>query len=94
MTYELVFLATNVRNIHVVGGWAQFFELLSSEDVNGSKMDLCVTVLASLGGRHVDNLAWAVLDDYETVFAKSGTLHRVGGRSTGIGAIKGVLLML
>jgi len=91
---ELVFLAANVGDIHVVGGWAQVFELLASEDVNGNKMDLGVTVLASLGGGHFDNLARAVLDHNVTVFAKSRTLHGVGGRGTGVGALKGVLLML
>jgi hypothetical protein len=94
MTYELVFLATNVGDIHVVGGWAEFFELLASEDVNGNKMDLCVTVLASLRGGHVYNLAWTVLDADEAVLAQSRTLHWVGGRGTGVGALEGVLLML
>jgi hypothetical protein len=49
-TYELVFLAADIWHIHVVGGWAQFFELLASEDVDGNQMDLSVTVLTSLGG--------------------------------------------
>jgi hypothetical protein len=57
-----------------VGGWAKFFKLLASEDINGNKVDLGVTVLASLGGGHVDNLAGAVLDHNETVLAK---LHEV-----------------
>lgn len=53
-----------------MGGWAKFFELLASEDVNGNKMDLGVTVLAGLGGRHVDDLAWAALDHNEAVLAE------------------------
>lgn len=53
-----------------MGGWAKFFELLASEDVNGDKMDLGVTVFASLGGGHIDDLAWAVLDHNETVLAE------------------------
>jgi hypothetical protein len=73
-TYELVFLAANVGNVHVVGGWTKFFELLTGEDINGNKMDLSVTVLAGLGGRHVDNLAGAVLDHNEAVLAE---LHQV-----------------
>ena len=40
-----------------MGGWAEFFKLLSSEDVNSCKMDLGVAVLAGLGGGHVDDLA-------------------------------------
>ena len=42
-------------------------------------MDLGVTVLSSLGGGHVDDLAWATLDDNEAVLSQGGTLHRVGG---------------
>jgi len=91
---KLVFLAADVWNIHVVSGWAKFFKLLAGEDVDGDKMDLGVTVLASLGGGHFDNLAWAVLDHDETVLAQSRALHRVRGRGTGIGALEGVLLML
>jgi hypothetical protein len=69
-TYELVFLATNVGDIHIMGGWTKFFELLAGEDINGNKMDLGVTVLAGLGGGHVDNLAGAVLDHNKTVLAE------------------------
>ena len=47
-TYELVFLATDVGHVHVVGGRAQFFQLLAGEDVDGDEMDLGVAVLASL----------------------------------------------
>lgn len=32
------------------------FKLLAGEDVESDKVDLGVTVLASLGGRHVDDL--------------------------------------
>ena len=77
-----------------MGGWAQFFEFLASEDVDSDKMDLGVTVLAGLGGGHFDNLAWTVLDHDETVLAQSRALHWEGGRGTGIGALEGVLLML
>jgi hypothetical protein len=93
-THKLVFLATDVWNIHVVGGWAEFFELLASKDVNGNEMDLCVAVLASLGGGHVDDLARAVLDADEAVLPQGRALHGIGGGGTGIGALKGVLLML
>lgn len=70
-THKLVLLTTNIWNIHVVGGWTQFFEFFAGKDVESDKMDLCVTVLSSLGGGHVNNLAWSVLDDYETVLAQS-----------------------
>jgi hypothetical protein len=93
-THELIFLAANVRNIHVMGGWAEFLELLSSKDVNGNKMDLGVAVFSSLGGGHVNDLARTVLDHDEAVLAQSRALHRIGGRGTGIGAFEGVLLML
>ncbi len=40
-----------------MGGRAEFFKLLASEDIDSDQMDLGVTVLASLGGGHVDDLA-------------------------------------
>ena len=62
VTHQGVFIAGDVGHIHVVGRWAQLFKLLSSENVDGDKMDLGVTVLSSLGGTHVDNLAGPALD--------------------------------
>ena len=90
----MVFLATDIGYVHVVGRWAKFFELLAGEDVNGDEMDLGVAVLASLGCGHVDNLARAVFDHDEAVLPERRALHRVGGGGTSIGALKGVLLML
>jgi len=90
---KLVFLTCNIWDIHVVSGWAKFFELLTGEDIDGGKMDLCVTVLTSLGGRHVDDLAWAVLDADEAVLSQGRALHGVGSRGTGIGALKGVFML-
>jgi len=90
---KLVFLARNVWNIHVVGGWAKFFEFLSGEDIDSNKMDLGVTVLTSLGGRHIDNLARAVLDADEAVLSQGRTLHGVGSRGTGIGTLEGVFML-
>ena len=58
-THELVFVPEDVGDIHVVGGGAKFLKLLASEDVDGDQVDLGVTVLASLGGGHVDDLAGA-----------------------------------
>lgn len=92
-TYKLEFAARDVGNIHVVGGGRKIFKLLAGEDVNGSQVNLGVTVLSSLGGGHVDNLAGTVLDDNETVLTESGTLHGVSGGSTGIGAVEGVLML-
>lgn len=78
-----------------MGGWAQLLEFLAGEDVNGDQMNLCVSVLASLGGRHVDNLAGTVLDDDETVLSQGRALHGEGGRCASVcGGIESVLLML
>lgn len=77
-----------------MGGGAEFFELLASEDIDGDQMDLGVTVLASLGGRHINNLARAVLDHNEAVLSQGGTLHREGGRGARIGGVEGVLMLL
>ena len=76
-----------------MGGRAKFFELLASEDIDSNKMDLGVAVLASFGGRHVDDLAGAVLDHNETVLPQSRALHREGGRGAGIGGLEGVLML-
>ena len=78
-THELVFLAGNVGNLHVVSGGGKIFELLVGEDIDGNQMDLCVAVLASLGGGHFHNLAWALLDDDEAVLPQGRALHRVCG---------------
>jgi hypothetical protein len=92
-TYELVLLAADVGDVHVVGRGAELLKLLRGEDVNGDQMDLGVAVLAGLGGGHLDNLAGTVLDDDEAVLPQSRTLHGVGLRGTGIGALKGVLML-
>ena len=76
-----------------MGGRGQVLELLAGEDVDGDQVDLGVTVLAGLGGGHVDDLARAVLDDDVTVLPQSGTLHRVGGGGTGIGGVEGDLML-
>lgn len=81
-------------NLHIVGGWGEIFELLVGEDIDGDQMDLCVAVLASLGGGHLDDLAWALLDDDEAVLSQGRALHGVGRRGTGIGALEGVLMLV
>ena len=81
-------------NLHVVGRWGEIFELLVGEDINGDQVNLCVTVLASLGGRHFDDLAWALLDDDEAVLSQGRALHRVGSRGTSIGALESVLMLI
>lgn len=76
-----------------MGGGGQIFQLLAGEDIESDQVNLCVTVLSSLGGRHVDDLAGATLDDNKTVLSQGGTLHRVGGRGTGIGRLEGVFML-
>ena len=76
-----------------MGGWGEIFQLLASEDVKSSQVDLGVTVLASLGGGHIDDLAGTTLDDDEAVLPQSRTLHRVGDRGTSIGRVEGVLML-
>lgn len=91
--YKLVLLAGNDWDIHVVGRWAKLLKLLAGEDINGDQVNLGVSVLAGLGGRHVDNLTWAALDADESVLSQGGTLHWVGGRRAGIGRVEGVLML-
>ena len=63
----MVFSTGHVGDIHVVGGWTQVLKLLSSENVDGNQVNLCVTVLAGLGGTHFNNLAGPALDDNVTI---------------------------
>jgi hypothetical protein len=76
-----------------VGGRAKLFKLLTGEDIDGNKRDLCVTMLASLGGRHIDDLAGTVLDHDEAVLPQGRALHGEGGRGAGIGGLEGVLML-
>jgi hypothetical protein len=77
-----------------VGGGAKLFVLLGSEDVDTNEMDLGVTVLARLRGRHIDDLAGTTLDDDETVLSKSGTLLGEGGRGASANLAKVVVMLL
>ena len=76
-----------------MGGWGQILQLLASEDIDSDQVDLGVTVLASLRGRHVDDLAWAVLNHNVAVLPQSRALHGEGGGGASIGAVEGVLVL-
>lgn len=77
-----------------MSGGREIFVLLAGEDVKGDKVDLGVTVLAGLGGGHVDNLARAALDHDEAVLAQSRALHGVGERRAGVGGLEGNIVLL
>ena len=77
-----------------MSGRAEFFELLASEDVEGGEMNFGVTVLASLRGGHVDDLAGAILDHDKTVLAEGRALHGKSGGGASIGALKGMLMLV
>lgn len=80
-------------NVHVVGGGGEILKLLGSEDIGGDQVNLGVTVLASLGGRHVNDLAGAVLDNNVATLAQSRTLHGVGERGSGISRIESDIVL-
>jgi hypothetical protein len=67
--------------------------LLSGEDIDGNQVNLSVTVLTSLGGRHINNLTGSALDDNVAVLSQGGTLHGEGKRSSGISGFKGVFFV-
>eukprot|EP01137_Pigoraptor_chileana_P000545 Opistho-2@36914 len=73
---QLVILAADVGDVHVVSRRGQILVLLASEDVNGNQVDLGVAVLAGLRGAHLNNPAGAVLDDHKPVLAQRRALHR------------------
>lgn len=91
--YKLKGLVGDVGNVHVVGGRGEIFQLLVGEDVDGDQVDLGVTVLAGLRGRHVDDLARTALDDDVTTLPQCRTLHGVGRRRAGVGRVEGVLML-
>lgn len=91
--YKLVLLARDVGDIHVVGGGGEILELLASEDVNGDQVNFGMTVLSSLGGRHVDNLARAALDNDVAVLTQSRALHGEGQRRAGVGRLESVVML-
>jgi hypothetical protein len=93
ITYKLIFLAGNIGNIHVMGGWTKFFELLACEDIDSNKVDLSVAVLAGLRGGHIDNLAWSILDNNKAVLPQRRALHGIGGRSASIGGVEGMIML-
>lgn len=76
-----------------MGGGAKIFELFAGEDIDGDEMNLGVTMLASLGGGHLDDFARAALDDDETVLPQGRTLHWVGGRRASIGTVERMLML-
>jgi len=68
---QLEVLALHIGDFHVVCGGTDILKLLSSEDVKGDKVNLGVSVLASLRGRHLDDLARPVLDHHKATLAES-----------------------
>jgi len=77
-----------------MGRWAQLFKLLAGEDIDGNQMDLGVTVLSSLRGGHIDDLARTALNNDETVLSQGRALHWESGRGAGISSgIKGMLML-
>lgn len=76
-----------------MGGGAEILELLASEDIDGNQVNLGVTVLASLGGGHVDDLARAVLDADEAVLSEGRALHGERQRRTGVSRVEGVFML-
>jgi len=77
--HQLVLLALDDGHVHVVGRRADVLKLLVGEDVQGNHVNLSVSMLAGLRGRHLDNLARAVLDHDVFVLADGGALLWVGG---------------
>ena len=92
-TYKLELTTRDVGNVHVVSGGGEIFILLAGEDVESSKMDLGVTVLAGLGGGHIDNLAWASLDHNVSVLTQGRALHGKGKRRASIGGLEGNVML-
>ena len=67
-----------------MGGGAKLFELLGGEDVDGDQVNLGVTVLAGLGGGHLQHLARLVLDKDHVALLDVARAGRVGVRAVGV----------
>lgn len=93
VSYQGVFLARNVRNVHVVSRWGKILQLLAGEDVFSNEMNLGVSMLSRLRGGHVDDLARTLLDENVSTLPQGRTLHGEGQRRTRIGRIDGEILL-
>jgi len=89
---KLVLVTLHNRDLHVVGGGADIFVLLASEDIKTHKMDLSVTVLASLRSGHINNLAGETLKNDKTVLTEGGALLRESLRCSCLGLLKIVVI--
>ncbi len=47
-TYKLIFLAHDIRNLHVMSGRGKFLKFLAGENVDGGQVDFGVAVLSRL----------------------------------------------
>jgi hypothetical protein len=81
---QLVVCTFDVGHFHVVGRRADILELFTGEQIDGDHMDLCVTVLAGLGGRHLHDFAGATLDHNVTALPERGALHGEGLGGAGV----------
>ena len=76
-----------------MGGRAQIFQFLASEDVDSNQVDFSVPMFARLGSGHVDDLARALLDAHKSILPQCRALHGVSGRGAGIGGLESVLML-
>jgi len=84
--YQLVILALDVGDIHVVGRWTNVFVLSSCEDIQSDQVNFSVPVLPGLGRGHLNNLTRAALNHDVSILPKSRALHWEGFRCSGISA--------
>jgi len=91
---ELILLTNDIGHVHVVGGWAEIFELLASENIDSDQVNFGVTVFAGFGGAHLNDLARTALDDDKAVLTEGRALHRIGSGGARIRALESVTLML
>ena len=66
-----------------MGRGADILVLFAGEDVDADHVHLGVTVLARLGGAHLDDLAGARLKEHVAVLSQGRALHRVGQGGSG-----------
>lgn len=81
---ELVLLALDIRDVHVMGGRVSCFELLASEDIDSNEVNLRLAVLADYLYALIHDLAGAMLYDDEPALLEHPALPWIGCGGTDI----------
>jgi len=89
---QVVLDSGHVWYFHVMSGWRHILVLLAIENIDSGHVNLGVTVLASLRGRHIHDLARVALEHRVAVLSQSTALDWVGEGTSGTGSFEGFVV--